>query len=57
MRGLGVDPLQDRLTRPLDGCGILGMQFEDAKLALNKEDAGLDLGHGFQCEVDDALDG
>ena len=57
MRGLGVDPLQDRLTRPLDSRGILGMQFEDAKLALDKEDAGFDLGHGLQCEVDDALDG
>ena len=57
MRGLGVNPLQDRLTRPLDGRGILGMQFEDAELALDEEDAGLDLGHGLQCEVDHSLDG
>ena len=57
MRRLGVDAGENRRTGTLDRLRVLGMQLEDAELALHEEDAGLDLRHGLERQVDNALDG
>ena len=57
MRRLGVDAGEDRRTRALDRLRVLGVQLEDAELALHEEDAGLDLWHGLEGQVDDTFDG
>ena len=49
-------PVEDRLARALDERRVGRVDLEHAELPLDEVDPRLDLGHGLEREVDDALD-